>query len=122
MRRSRGLLFGAVVAVLLLTGCAAEDPGPAGAPAGESGPASPTAAAQEYGKSEMEAAALSLDDPSLAGFHPFTFPEPNPNDPAETDPCAVKWGDRFDGNGETATFDTDQVTFAENDNVGPFVF
>ena len=70
----------------------------------------------------MEAAALSLDDPSLAGFHPFTFPEPNPNDPAETDPCALKWGDRFDGNGETATHDTDQVTFAENDNVGPFVF
>jgi hypothetical protein len=120
MRAGRSLLLGWVIGAMLLAGCAGEPDGPT---SGSTDPqTTEPAAAAQYGEAEMKAAALSLDDPSLAGFHPFTFPEPDPNDPPETDQCAVKWSERFEDHGETATFDTDQVTYAENDSVGPFVF
>ena len=119
MHRSRTLLLAPVAGLLLLAGCAGEPS--SSAPTGPRGAASPTAAAVSYGQSEMDAAALDLSDPSLAGFHTFEWPD-DPGDKPETDPCADKWGERFDGNGDTATLDTGQVTFAQTDNVGPFVF
>ena len=62
---------------------------------------------------------MDLDDPSLAGFHAFTFPEDTDDEP-ETDACADRWGNRFEVDG--ATIDSGQTTFAQTDNVGPFVF
>jgi hypothetical protein len=118
MHRSRALALATIIGALLLTGCGG-DPAPATATA-PTGAASPTAAAV-YGQSEVDAAALDLDDPSLAGFHAFTFPE-DPDDEPETDPCAEGWGHRFDANGDTASIDSGQTTFAQTDNVGPFVF
>ena len=105
-----------ITGALLLTGCGGDPaPGTATAPTGA---ASPTAAGS-YGQSEVDAAALDLDDPSLAGFHAFTFPEDTDDEP-ETDACADRWGNRFEVDG--ATIDSGQTSFAQTDNVGPFVF
>jgi hypothetical protein len=120
MHRAARMTVVVAAAALALAGC-----GSGGAtPAATDGPTTPvataTTAAVAYTQSDVDGAVLPLDDLNLAGFHPFTFPDPAGGMPARSDDCLVRWQRTHRDQKESSTLNK-SASYSQNDNVGPFV-